>query len=104
MQDYDKYGRVRTILEAEGDGRKVLIFCETKRGCDDVSARRYVMACMHAQMPAHAWPAGRVLLLALQLSGLCHESSFIASCVFACGTKLLLPWQVKQSHAESVYP
>lgn len=54
MQDYDKYGRVRTILEAEGDGRKVLIFCETKRGCDDVSARRYVMACMHAQMPAHA--------------------------------------------------
>lgn len=39
MQDFDKYPRIRKLLEAEMDGHKILIFCETKRGCDEVRGR-----------------------------------------------------------------
>ncbi len=32
----EKYPRLLKLLEREMDGSKMLIFCETKRGCDAV--------------------------------------------------------------------
>uniref|UniRef100_A0A7S0VGK3 RNA helicase n=1 Tax=Polytomella parva TaxID=51329 RepID=A0A7S0VGK3_9CHLO len=34
-----KYGKLKKILDKSMDGRRVLVFCETKRGCDDLTRR-----------------------------------------------------------------
>ena len=36
-QEYDKYTLLNKLLEREMDGSRILIFCETKRGCDTVT-------------------------------------------------------------------
>ena len=35
--EHDKYPLLLKLLEREMDGRRILIFCETKRGCDTVT-------------------------------------------------------------------
>lgn len=37
VQEYDKRGRLRRLLEKVMDGSKILIFCETKRGGDQLT-------------------------------------------------------------------
>ena len=37
LQENEKYSRLTKLLEKEMDGSKILVFCETKRGCDGVS-------------------------------------------------------------------
>lgn len=37
LGEADKYGRLGRLLEAEMDGSRILIFCDTKRGCDQVT-------------------------------------------------------------------
>lgn len=54
MQDYEKYPRLRKLLEAEMDGHKILIFCETKRGCDEVSGGGAVGKGRGARATRHA--------------------------------------------------
>lgn len=36
IQESDKYSSLIKLLEKEMDGSKILVFCETKRGCDGV--------------------------------------------------------------------
>ena len=36
LQENEKYSRLTKLLEKEMDGSKILVFCETKRGCDGV--------------------------------------------------------------------
>ena len=43
----DKYSALARLLEREMDGRRLLIFCETKRGCDAVTR----------QLRTEGWPA-----------------------------------------------
>jgi len=43
----DKYGALTRLLEREMDGSRLLIFCETKRGCDSVTR----------QLRTEGWPA-----------------------------------------------
>lgn len=43
----DKYGALTRLLEREMDGSRLLIFCETKRGCDAVTR----------QLRTEGWPA-----------------------------------------------
>ncbi|CAL5219153.1 g933 [Coccomyxa viridis] len=43
----DKYGVLARLLEREMDGSRLLIFCETKRGCDSVTR----------QLRTEGWPA-----------------------------------------------
>ena len=43
----DKYAMLTRLLEREMDGRRLLIFCETKRGCDSVTR----------QLRTEGWPA-----------------------------------------------
>lgn len=47
VQEFEKYGKALRLLEKEMDGGKILIFCETKRGCDAVTR----------QMRTDGWPA-----------------------------------------------
>lgn len=37
VEGFAKYPRLRKLLDGEMDGRRILIFVETKRGCDEVS-------------------------------------------------------------------
>lgn len=37
--DYDKYGLLVNVLTKEMDGSRLLVFCATKRDCDDVTRR-----------------------------------------------------------------
>lgn len=37
VSDYDKYGRLTSYLRDYNDGSKVIIFVETKRGCDELT-------------------------------------------------------------------
>lgn len=39
MFENEKYSSLCQLLEREMDGSRLLIFCETKRGCDDVTRR-----------------------------------------------------------------
>ena len=39
LQETDKYRSLVKLLEREMDGSRILVFCETKRGCDAVSLR-----------------------------------------------------------------
>lgn len=36
VSDNEKYHKLQKLLEREMDGNRILIFCETKRGCDAV--------------------------------------------------------------------
>lgn len=45
--EHEKYPKLLSILEKEMDGRRILIFCETKRGCDSVTR----------QLRMDSWPA-----------------------------------------------
>ncbi|PSC72623.1 DEAD-box ATP-dependent RNA helicase 20 [Micractinium conductrix] len=45
--EHEKYPKLIRILEKEMDGRRILIFCETKRGCDNVTR----------QLRQDGWPA-----------------------------------------------
>ena len=45
--EHEKYGKLLSILEKEMDGRRILIFCETKRGCDSITG----------QLRKDSWPA-----------------------------------------------
>eukprot|EP00884_Botryococcus_braunii_P008998 jgi/Botrbrau1/1809/Bobra.146_1s0007.1 len=47
VQENDKYRAMIKLLEQEMDGRRILIFCETKRGCDAVTR----------QLRMDGWPA-----------------------------------------------
>jgi superfamily II DNA/RNA helicase len=47
LQEGDKYRSVVRLLEKEMDGSRILIFCETKRGCDAVTR----------QLRTDGWPA-----------------------------------------------
>ena len=47
VQPYEKSGRLNKLLERIMDGSKILIFTETKRGCDDLTR----------QLRADGWPA-----------------------------------------------
>jgi 2-keto-3-deoxy-L-rhamnonate aldolase RhmA len=35
-EESDKYGKFRTYLKKVNDGGKILVFCETKKGVDDL--------------------------------------------------------------------
>lgn len=35
----EKYARLCRLLEQQMDGSRILVFCETKRGCDDVTRK-----------------------------------------------------------------
>jgi hypothetical protein len=37
VAEADKFGRLARLLEREMDGSRLLVFCETKRGCDAVT-------------------------------------------------------------------
>lgn len=37
VADQEKYSKLIRLMGKEMDGRRILIFAETKRGCDDVS-------------------------------------------------------------------
>ena len=39
MAEDAKYSRLCRLLEQHMDGSRILVFCETKRGCDDVTRR-----------------------------------------------------------------
>ena len=41
MAESDKYPALMKLLAKEMDGRRILIFCETKRGCDDVGVQGF---------------------------------------------------------------
>ena len=45
--DHEKYPTLIRILEKEMDGRRILIFCDTKRGCDEITR----------QLRTDGWPA-----------------------------------------------
>lgn len=45
--EHEKYHKLVRILEKEMDGRRILVFCETKRGCDNVTR----------QLRQDGWPA-----------------------------------------------
>lgn len=51
MTDYDKYGRLVHHMRSFNDGRKVLIFAETKKGCDQLTrsmrGQGYNCRCIH---------------------------------------------------------
>ena len=47
IAEADKYAALARLLEREMDGRRLLIFCETKRGCDAVTR----------QLRTEGWPA-----------------------------------------------
>uniref|UniRef100_A0A061S6D8 RNA helicase n=1 Tax=Tetraselmis sp. GSL018 TaxID=582737 RepID=A0A061S6D8_9CHLO len=47
VEEHQKYGKMIRLLEKEMDGGKILIFCETKRGCDAVTR----------QLRSDGWPA-----------------------------------------------
>lgn len=47
VQENDKYRSLVKLLEQEMDGRRILIFCETKRGCDAITR----------QLRMDGWPA-----------------------------------------------
>lgn len=36
VANHEKYPKLRALLEKEMDGSRILVFCETKRGCDEV--------------------------------------------------------------------
>lgn len=36
VEGFAKYPRLRKLLDSEMDGRRILVFLETKRGCDEV--------------------------------------------------------------------
>lgn len=74
MDGYSKYHRLRKLLEQEMDGRKILIFCETKRGCDEVRLHARARtsglpACLSARRGAACLPCARVLQHAQGLGG-----------------------------------
>ena len=39
ITEEEKYTRLCKLLEQQMDGSRILAFCETKRGCDDVTRR-----------------------------------------------------------------
>ena len=41
LQENEKYSKLTKLLEKEMDGSKILVFCETKRGCDGVIMLNY---------------------------------------------------------------
>jgi hypothetical protein len=45
--EHEKYSTLTRLLEREMDGSRLLIFCETKRGCDSVTR----------QLRTEGWPA-----------------------------------------------
>ena len=45
LQETDKYRSLVKLLEREMDGSRILVFCETKRGCDAVSLRSQLANC-----------------------------------------------------------
>lgn len=47
LQEAEKYSRLTKLLEKEMDGSKVLVFCETKRGCDGVCIIASASACLY---------------------------------------------------------
>eukprot|EP00803_Ostreobium_quekettii_P004023 evm.model.scf_590.3 EVM.evm.TU.scf_590.3 scf_590:19842-25944(-) len=47
VSDHEKYQKLQKLLEREMDGNRILIFCETKRGCDAVTR----------QLRMDGWPA-----------------------------------------------
>ena len=47
VAEADKFGRLVRLLEREMDGSRLLVFCETKRGCDAVTR----------QLRQNGWPA-----------------------------------------------
>lgn len=47
LSEDDKYRALSRLLEREMDGSRLLIFCETKRGCDAVTR----------QLRTEGWPA-----------------------------------------------
>ena len=47
VQEHDKRGRLKRLLEKVMDGSKILIFCETKRGADQLTR----------EMRLDGWPA-----------------------------------------------
>lgn len=49
LNDGDKWPKLRTLLDGEMRHQKVLIFCETKRGCDDLchDLRQYNAMAIH---------------------------------------------------------
>lgn len=48
-QETDKYRSLVKLLEREMDGSRILVFCETKRGCDAVSLRTQPAICSPCQ-------------------------------------------------------
>lgn len=47
LSEHEKYPRLQRVLEKEMDGSRILIFCETKKGCDAVTR----------QLRMDGWPA-----------------------------------------------
>lgn len=39
VEEHDKWSRLKEILRGVRDGERTIIFCETKRGCNDVTSR-----------------------------------------------------------------
>lgn len=60
IADHEKYHKLTRLLEREMDGNKILIFCETKRGCDAVSA-------LVARLARECQPLGLLLVITLHL-------------------------------------
>ncbi|OQR80497.1 ATP-dependent RNA helicase DBP2 [Thraustotheca clavata] len=51
MSDHQKYGELTDVLKDIAEGGKIIIFCETKRGADELSSNlrntRYVTRAIH---------------------------------------------------------
>ena len=47
LGEHEKPGHLVRLLEREMDGSRILVFCETKRGCDAVTR----------QLRTEGWPA-----------------------------------------------
>ena len=39
VEDHEKWGKLKDILRGIRDGERTIVFCETKRGCNDLTSR-----------------------------------------------------------------
>ena len=78
IQEHEKFRRLLKLLEREMDGSRILVFCETKRGCDEVTR----------QLRTEGWPA-------LSIHG--DKSQLERDWVLAVPTWVLCAWTLKLS-------
>ena len=67
VQEHEKYQKLRRLLEKVMDGSRMLIFSETKKGCDNVS-----------QNGGRAWGSSQTEVRGLPWNRVCRSDSIIS--------------------------